>query len=85
MNLPNPPAWQPGQTPQAGQWAPYKKEKGTLRPGFIIAVEESSPDGKYWNLEAGFLKENGSFEIGRWVGEVATAQILYVPAGPPFP
>jgi hypothetical protein len=83
-NLPKPPVAQRGKAPQVGQWAPYLEDDGTLWPGIITSVGESSPDGKWYNVGAIYLK-GGTPVTGEWQYDVATAEVTYNPPGPPWP
>jgi len=87
MSLPSPIDAQPGQVPQAGQWAAYQYEDGTLTSCLIVQVSGlgHSPDGSRYNVLAVKLPESGTgFTYGEWQFDVPSGRVLYVPPGPPY-
>lgn len=93
--LPSVPVAQPGRAPQSGQWAPYRYQNGTTIPGIICYVAEASPDGKYYRISGIAVHPEktlpngqtapGGFEYDGWMFEVASAQMLWIPCGAPWP
>jgi hypothetical protein len=87
MALPNPIIAPPGHPPQAGQWAPYQYEDGSLTSCLIVQVSGlgHSPDGKRYNVLAVKLPESGpGFAYGEWQFDVPSGRVLYIPSGPPY-
>lgn len=87
MLLPSSIDAQPGQVPQAGQWAQYQCDDGNLTPCLIIQVAGlgHSPDEKRYNVLAIKMPESGpGFTYGEWQFDVPSGRVLYIPAGPPY-